>query len=171
MHKCIPSITQLQYFHHSLTFLLIGPLVQRASVYLHTDDSSSFAVSNFLIITAWNLSVKGQYLSLPHTHMRLCTYTLAGLSILMKMKIEMVEKYTESSLYGRNENANVWNCTKFCMLCYSPLSCHFIPTWFNIFLIIALCKERALRSHLSTLSLTYGKMISQQAPALSVVKK
>lgn len=75
IHKCIPSIRLLQYFHHSVTFLLIGPLVQRASVYLHTDDSSSFAMSNFPVITAWNLSVKGQYLSLPHTHTCLCTHT------------------------------------------------------------------------------------------------
>ena len=44
-------------------------------MYLHTDDSSSFAVSHFLIITAWNLSVKGQYLSLPQTHMCLSTHT------------------------------------------------------------------------------------------------
>lgn len=65
-------------------------------------------MSNFPVITAWNLSVKGQYLSPPRTHMCLCTHTLADLSILMKMKIEIVEKKVEPIWWG-NENANLEN--------------------------------------------------------------
>lgn len=90
------------YFHHCVTFLLIGSLVQRASACLHTDDSSSFAVSNFPIITAWNLSLKVN-IYLCRTPTRVCAHTLSGLSILMKMKIEMVEKYTEWSPCARRE--------------------------------------------------------------------
>lgn len=106
MHKCIPSITLLQYFHHSVTFLLIGPLVQRASVYLHTDDSSSFAVSNFPVITAWNLRVKGQYLSPPHTHTCLCTQTRWPIHA-NENENRNGGKIHKLSLYGRNENANL----------------------------------------------------------------
>lgn len=50
----------------------------------------------------------------------------------------------------------------------STLGCHFTSVWYSIFLIIAACREEVL-APISTLSLTYRKMISQQAPALSVV--
>ncbi len=42
-------------------------------------------------------------------------------------------------------------------------------TWFSIFLIMALCEESSPGFHLSMLGLTYGEMISQQAPALSIL--
>lgn len=137
MHKCILSIILLKYFHHSVTFLLIGPLVQRASLYLHTDDSSSFAVSNFLIITAWNLGTKGQYLSLPHTHERLSTH---------HARWPVHTNETGSGESGKRAN---WSrCAaemigiKFCTSCYSTLRCHFPSMRSSIFLIIAACKEK-----------------------------
>lgn len=85
----------------------------------------------------------------------------------MKMKIEMVEKYTKWSLYGRN---TMLICRRYKILYATliPLELSFHPNVIQYLLITALSKERALHSHLSTLTLTYGKMISQQAPALSV---
>lgn len=66
----ISFITLLQYSHCSITFLLIGPLIQRACVYLHADDSFSFAGSSFPLLLqfgyhTWKVSV---YLCLPQWH-------------------------------------------------------------------------------------------------------
>lgn len=104
-----------------VTFLLIGPLVQRACVYLHTDDSSSFASSNFPVITAWSLSLKGQYLSLPHTSTCVCTH-------ITLFFIHTNENQNRNGVVGTVGEMKMLIQRRYkALYAYSPLSCRFIP--------------------------------------------
>lgn len=95
-----------------------------------------------------------------------CANIVAALSLLMKMRIKMIgniEPIREKWKMLSGEGIKMMHAALF-----PPWSCHFFPTWFNIFLIMALCKERALRVHLSMLGLAHWEMIS---PVLSVPLK
>lgn len=71
---------------------------------------------------------------LVHTHPRWPLHTNENENRNSGKKVEPI--------WWGNENANLENVWNFLVLRYSLLSCRFNPTWFNIFLITALCEER-----------------------------